>query len=537
MLSTSSNITNVAFHYLQKLNIPVTKTSLQNNLQNNPYYPSLYSLSNVFERFNIDNQAYKINKEKFGELQHPFIAYLKNQPTGKDFVLVTSIADNEVKYLAEGSKIKTVNKESFLKDWENIVLIAEPKNKSGEADYIINHKKEIALKNKNNSLVAGATFIFITIIFTFLNTIPSAQVISASALVLIKSLGLAITIVLLIYEIDKSNSFVKSMCTAGKQTNCNAVLQSKGAKVFGMSWSEAGFFYFVATFLFLLLPTISFEEKVWLLSIVNCIAVPYIFFSLYYQWKVVKQWCPLCLTVQAILAIELIWSIINYWSHPYFQVTFLPSILLTMALCLLFPVVLWYILKPLLKNAKDEPIYKSAYKRLLYNPETFYYLLQQQPTAPDGYQSIGINIGNRDAKNTVIKVCNPYCGPCVKAHQVLEDIIHSNKNVKMKLIFNTSNHINDKVNILSRHLLAINEQNNAIQIHKALDDWYLADIKDYRVFAKKYPMNGELLQLEAHVVAMSKWCKDAEIKGTPTFFINGKLLPQNYNIEELKYIL
>ncbi len=120
-------------------------------------------------------------------------------------------------------------------------------------------------------------------------------------LLLIKLAGIAATTLLLIYEIDKSNAFVKSICTAGKQTNCAAVLQSKASKILGMSWSEAGFFYFASTFLFLLFPGISFMAKICLLSIANCLAAPYILFSVYYQWKVVKQWCPLCLTVQAVL--------------------------------------------------------------------------------------------------------------------------------------------------------------------------------------------------------------------------------------------
>lgn len=314
MLSINSNITNVAFNYLQKLNISVTKTALKESLQTNPYYPSLYSLSNVFGRFNIDNEAYKIDKEKIDELQPPFIAFLKNQSTGKDFVLVTSITNNEVKYIAEGSKLKVVTKENFLKDWQNIVFIAEPDNKSGEADFVINHKKEVAQKSKNLALIAGAAFIFIAVLYIFLHSLPYAQQLSASAILTIKLLGLTTAILLLIYEVDKRNSFVKSICTAGRQTDCDAVLNSKAAKVFGMSWSEAGFFYFAATFLFLLFPGIAFITKVCILSIANCLAAPYIVFSIYYQWKVVKQWCPLCLTVQAVLAMELIWSVVNYWT-------------------------------------------------------------------------------------------------------------------------------------------------------------------------------------------------------------------------------
>lgn len=533
----NTNLLNVSACYLQQLKVPVTKATLKQQLQENPFYPSLYSLSNVFERFHLDTIAFKTDKENFAKLQPPFVAYIGGQNTGKDFVLVTAVSENEIEYIAENKKIKKASKEDFLKNWQGIVFQAEPDEKSGEKDFLINRKKEISSDKKTKALIVASVLIFALTLFFFLHSLPLHFILSATTLLIIKMFGLAATSLLLVYEIDKSNAFVKSICTAGKQTNCAAVLQSKASKILGMSWSEAGFFYFASTFLFLLFPAISFPDKIFILSLASTGAAPYILFSIYYQWKVVKQWCPLCLTVQAVLAAELIWSIVNFWQHLASSV--LPSAfsILPIAWCLLIPLILWYILKPLILKAKEEPVYKSAYKRLLYNPETFNHLLQQQAKAPDGYQNIGITVGNPAAENTIIKVCNPYCGPCAKAHPVLDEIIHNNKNVKLKLIFTASNDKDDKRGIAARHLLAINEQQDALQTQHALDDWYLAEKKDYEVFAAKYPMNGEIVRQEPHIEKMKAWCKGAEISFTPTIFINGYRLPEKYNIEELTYIL
>ena len=134
-------------------------------------------------------------------------------------------------------------------------------------------------------------------------------------------------------------------------------------------------------------------------------------------------------------------------------------------------------------------------------------------------------------------MCNPYCGPCAKAHPVLDEIIHKNKNVKLKLIFTASNDKDDKRGIAAKHLLTINEKHNALKTQQSLDEWYLADDKDYEVFASKYPMNGELKQQEKQIDEMKDWCKEAEITFTPTIFINGHRLPEKYNIEELQFIL
>ena len=534
----NTNLINVSACYLKLLNVPVTSATLRQQLQENPFYPSLYSLSNVLERFHLDTTAFKTDKENFDKLQPPFITYLSGQATGKDFVLVTRVSHNEVEYISGIKKPKKILKETFLNHWQQIVFMAEANEKSGEADFNLRRKKEISTRNKAIALIGASVFILAASIYFFLHSLSADSIANAAVLLLIKMAGIVATILLLIYEIDKSNAFVKSICTAGKQTNCAAVLQSKGAKILGMSWSEAGFFYFASTFLFLLFPAISFIEKTFILVLANAVAVPYIVFSIYYQWKVVKQWCPLCLTVQAVLTVELIWTIVSFWAHsPAFGLQPLGLNILPIGYCLLLPISVWFVLKPIISKAKYEPIYKAAYKRLLYNPETFNLLLNQQSKAPHCDQNMGIEIGDPHAKISIIIVCNPYCSSCAKAHPVLNEIIRNNNNVKLKVIFTASNEKNDKRGIAAKHLLAIDEKNNSLLTQKALDDWYLAPRKDYQIFAGKYSINGEITKQEKQIEQMREWCKEADISFTPTLFINGHRLPENYRIEELKYIL
>jgi protein-disulfide isomerase len=70
-----------------------------------------------------------------------------------------------------------------------------------------------------------------------------------------------------------------------------------------------------------------------------------------------------------------------------------------------------------------------------------------------------------------------------------------------------------------------------------VDDWYGAEKKDYKKYASQYPMNGELGQQDKKIEAMDKWCKQTGIQFTPTFFINGKQLPDNYTITDAGYFL
>ena len=304
-----------------------------------------------------------------------------------------------------------------------------------------------------------------------------------------------------------------------------------------MKWSEIGFFYFVASFLFIITPGITFTDKLSLVAFTSTLASTYMIFSLYYQWKIVKQWCPLCLGTLTIILSELIWSLIYFWYSPI-QSTLTSSTILLSFFCILFHIIVWYSIKPLIIKAKEAKAFEYDYKRLLYNHDIFNSLLQQQQKVPEGWEQLGINLGSNVAEYTIIKVCNPYCGPCAKLHPILEDLITNNININLKIIFTTSNDDFEAAKIV-KHFLSVQAQGK-VKSQKALDDWYLADIKDYNQFALKYPVDisqASEKQQEKHVDAMATWCIEAEITHTPTIFINGRRLPETYNIEELKYIL
>jgi len=203
----------------------------------------------------------------------------------------------------------------------------------------------------------------------------------------------------------------------------------------------------------------------------------------------------------------------------------------------MLPVLLWYAVKPHILRLQEAKITRREYLRIKFNAEIFETLLKKQKAIAVPADGLGIDLGNPSATNTLIKVCSPYCGPCGKAHPKIEELLEEIPNLKVKIIFTTPNQPEERAYKPVSHLLAINGQGNEENIKQALDDWYLADKKDYDLFAKKYPMNGELARRGNKIEAMDKWCKAMEISFTPTIFINGYQLPDAYSIEDLKYFL
>jgi uncharacterized membrane protein len=531
---TQTNLINASVALAKLLNIRVTAPTIRKNIEQNTNYPSLLSLSDTFNRFKIPNESFRLGADQLKDIEGPFIAFWKN-----DFVLVRKIENEKITYEDTNGKTVTTPISEFAREYGKIIFVAEPDEHSGEPDYEKNARKERKDMWVKISLAWGTAAIVLLLfgqfIFNSLN-LNSSEPFSLLLITVTKLAGLASAILLLTFEVDKNNTLVKSICTAGKQTSCEAVLNSKASHLLGMSWSEIGFFYFATTTLFLLYPGLSMTLKTVPLAWIATTAAPYVLFSIYYQWRVVKRWCPLCLAVQSVLILELVWSVFSYWySNETFEFT--SAVIIPFLLCLLTPVVAWNFIKPVWTKSKEAHGFEASYKRLLYNPEMFFALLNQQSAAPEGWENIGITLGNPAAKNSIIKVCNPFCGPCAKAHPVLDEIVHNNPQYNLKVIFTSTNEPQDRGGYVARHLLAIAQKGNHATTQQAMDDWYQSKTKDYQNLTEKYPLNGEVEKQKEKLDNMGTWCKEAGIAYTPTIFINGRKLPETYSIEELKNIL
>lgn len=143
---------------------------------------------------------------------------------------------------------------------------------------------------------------------------------------------------------------------------------------------------------------------------------------------------------------------------------------------------------------------------------------------------------NENAKYEITKVCNPYCEPCAKAHRAMENLLESGK-VNLRIIFTATVNEDDHRSKPVRHFLAINAKGNNVKTRKALNQWYNHKNKDYARFAKDYPVGKILLQQDKSINAMSAWCISEKIAYTPTIFINGFKLPNEYSINDLEEIL
>jgi thiol-disulfide isomerase/thioredoxin len=525
--------TTIAF--LKLLDVKVNSKTIDDTLQNHPDWPSLLCISDSLNVWNVPNAAGKIEPSEIDQLPTPFLAYTGYAENPLE--IVTYISENEVRlYSSKQNKELTESKEIFLKRWNGIYLIAEKNEQSGEKDFEITRRKSLI-----KSLVPVSLFVLLTLIsLLFLHRnieLPEMNaVVPVYFQYLILFAGVIVTSLLLWYEIDSNNQLLHKVCTGIVKGNCDAILSGKQSKLLSwLSWSEVGFFYFAGGFLTLLFIT-PLIDSLSIIGYLNILALPYTIFSIYYQGRVAKQWCVLCLSVQALLVFGGINVIANELLLPSDQ--FSVDVIVKSILLYLIPVLLWYALKPYLLKLQEAKNTKREYLRVKFNSEIFDTLLKKQKQIAVSTDGIGIDLGNPNATNTLIKVCNPHCGPCAKAHPKIEKLMEEIPDLKVKVIFTTPNAPDlDAFKVVS-HFLAIQDQINSEEnIKHALDDWYLADRKDYNQFATKYPMDIDCGKQADKIEAMFGWCSHMEIFATPTIFINGYQLPDAYDIADLQYFL
>lgn len=530
---SSDNTVMVTCQLLGVLNVKVTRSSLQNALIGHPDYPGIISITDTLSKFKVANTIAKVDEDQLAELDGPFIARLSTN--NGSFVVVQQITNGAVTYLQPGYKNKQIiiSEKDFLKIWTGIVVFAEAYEDSGEQQYESKRKTEI--RDGLRLPAVFFSFVLFAIVYSVVTVLQANTFsIAATLLTWLKLSGCIVSGLLLTHEIDKNNPLLQFVCKPGKKVNCNAILNSNASRLFSwLSWSEIGFFYFSGGLLTLLFSAQSITH-LWLLAWLNVLALPYTIFSVYYQWRVSKQWCLLCLIVQSLLLAEFAVALIAGIHTSYASSA---NDFLTAALAFALPVLFWVFAKKMMIRAKAADGYKREYLRLKYDPLIFKSHVSSQKHVAVRTIPANIEWGNMESQNVITMVCSPFCKPCALAYPVVRDILQANDDVKVQLVFSPSVS-NIEQNLTSiRHLLAL-EEKQATQTEAYLDDWWKhAQRTDYKGFSRKYPLNGELMKQDEKISAMSNWCTEMQINHTPTIFINGYELPGAYTVEDVRNVL
>jgi len=508
---------------LKKHKIAIDKEELAFQIQSHPSYPSLHAITGVLEHFNVDNLALDVpkNEQTLAQLPKIFLAQLETK-NGKEFAVTKTNGLHYELTFSENKKIK-LSLNAFLKQFTGIIVAVE--------------KTELIQEQKNTKNILNQILISICVLVifgTFLYNKPSLF----SVLFFVTSIiGILISITFKKQEQGETTILGNAFCSGASEVkDCDAVLSSKGAKVFGnFKLSDLSLVYFSGLSV-LLFSLILIGERPTLPYIISIIAFPITLYSIYYQAIVLKKWCFLCMTVVAILWAQIVFAVLNINLVLDFSLS-LQSVLLT-ALSFISVFTIWNVLLPQLKTLQELKDIKIKYYKFKRNFNLFNTLLEQSKSINTKIEDENeIVFGNLNAKLQITIVTNPFCGHCKVVQTLVETIYkkHADK-VKIHIRFNADvkDTKNSLVKITSRLIELYNTKGAEVCIN-AMHKIY--NKQDSKLWIEEF---GACTNTSFYFETLKKqnaWCTDNAINFTPAILINGKSYPKEYDRSDLLYFI
>ena len=500
--------------------INVNQEELNLQLLSHPSYPSLHALTGVLNHFNIENLAIEVSvdAETLERLPNPFIAHLVSEE--EDFVLVEK-KDAIYRVHYSEDKMEIIRPADFLSSWDGVVLVVE----KGEGI------KKVERPPFLNQLIWASLGLLCLLLAYFVFYQPRLF----SLVHFVLSLGgLYFSIEIIKHELGLASASSTKMCNLSAQTSCDEVLNSKGGKVFGFfKLSEISLVAFSTFILVWLLFFLSGSSDVLVLAFLSLAAIPVVFYSLYYQYFVVGKWCPLCLSIAAVLTLQAAAVLFLDFSDLSFDlrsgILFLISFLATVLIAsFLLPIIRR---KTTLEQLEIEH-YQFKRKFTLFN--AIYSNTETLERIPPIEGEIVF--GESNAALELILLTNPFCYFCKQMHEDLQAFLkEAAEDIRVIIRFNVDPaKKEDKVYRLTSVLLDIYNQKGGEALMNALHEVYAenVDLEKWIQGSKKPQISYEKI-----LATQRNWCQTNDLNFTPLLIVNGKPFPQEYDKGDLIYFM
>ena len=501
--------------------IKINTEELEFQLRSHPTYPSLHSVTGVLDHFSIKNFALEVpkNNETLHLLPINFLALIK-EDSYNGFVFAKRI-DQTLQLSYNDNQKKSVTETDFLNIWSGVLVIIEV-----DDNEIVKETKKESFTNRN---ILATAIAIISIFFIYQNTLfPTIHF-------FLSLIGLSVCTLILYHDLGIDSKALSKFCSEGnKKTNCNDVLNSKGAKLFGyFKLSDAGIIYFVSLIVSSVILKNS-SNNYSPLIIISLLAIPFTFFSVYYQFSIVKKWCPLCLTVVSILWLQAIAILTSNYNEMSLGI----NAILTTTFCFFFSFALWQFMSPLLKKEQELNTLKITHFKFKRSFNIFKSLInnsQKINTYINNPTEIILGNYKGEALLEVVLVTNPLCGFCREAHQLVEKLLGlKDRSISIIVRFNVSDDSNSLDSKISLRLIEIYNLSGKDDCLKAMHDIYSSITPTDWLIKWGEPSKSEY---KTTLFQEKEWCKQHSINFTPYIIVNGGPFPREYNKTDLLYFV
>ncbi|MFT5890129.1 MAG: putative membrane protein [Dokdonia sp.] len=514
------------FNILDKLlitnKIRLNKEELKLQLLSHPSYPSLHALTGVLKHFGVPNLALQVptDQDTLDQLPPTFIANVKGEK-GMYLGLIEK-KNNTINVYTDHKQVENISNDDFFESWDGIIVAVE--------------KDETIKEEKATSSSKIWQWAFIIIGLGVGIALLNKTLVFEGIHYFLSTIGLILGVLIVGHSLGIESSSTASICNLSEKTSCDAVLNSKGAKIGGvLTLSDASIIAFAGYALVYCFALLSGIDISGIVSGLSLLAIPFVLYSIYYQGSVLKKWCPLCLGIAGVLILQSVTVFITGNTTAFLSISIQEIGLYVISILLI--VSLWFMIKPLLhkKVALDKlKIESNKFKR---NFSIFNTLLQENDSIVNDLQLPNeIVLGNRDSSLEVVLVTSPQCYYCKQAHTDIENILKQSSNhIKVIIRFNVNveDTEGEGYQVTSHLVHAYNTQGELACI-KMMHEVYKdnADLKQW--LKQQSAIDANYLDV---LTAQKEWCTKNNINFTPALYIQGNQYPREYDRSDLSLFI
>ena len=494
----------------------VSLNYLKVKIETHPYYPSILCVKDVLEDLNFKVSVIRINENNLNQIGSAFLAHSK-QESNENFIFFKNINDYAKK--VSGSEL---NHTGVIL---TVVDTHELKSNDDNNNAVKNEKRLGAYK-----IIIGFCCFFFVVQKLYVSNF-SIQLLTYIVSFLA---GCYVCFLIIEKELGIANIFSDKICRLVKKEGCETILLSKGAKIFKwLSLGDIGLVYFFSSLVYIvIIPNYNLLVPIIFSSLLSIV---FPFYSIYYQVKVIRSICILCIFVLLILLINFIVSlfqisIITGSSLNNTLISFLSYFFTVLGvLCV------WLLLKDFIFKNDTLKIYNILYKRLKRNPDIFMSVTkwEEYVSGCEVKKNEILSFGSENADFKILIACNLFCNPCAIAHEMVDKLFNkypAHVRVGIRFVLNENDlFTNTPKTIIVRHILQhiLENPNNVQQI---LHFWYSNPVSEDLI--KNYPVKV-YSNVDNIMNEYITWNKKLKIRGTPTFWLNGNVLPTIFNWSDL----
>ena len=496
----------------------VSETSIQ-QFEEHPDNDNMYGLYEMLRSYHIETLGVQLpaTEESLRQLDCPFVAYADHE-----LVLVTHINPDSVTYVWKGKDI-TLSYQDFVKQWSGAVLGFEASSESIEPDY--DAKRREQLTKKLTKYVSLASILVAWLCLYIIQPSPW----SSTALPAFFSMaGLFVSYLLVQKQVTGASEYADKICSLLLHAkDCNKVLNSTYSKFFGISLSSIGLGYFLCNLLLIL-----DSGNLACMLLVNIVALLFTLWSLWTQKFKVKQWCALCM-----LVLFCLWATcFSLWFTSNTDIMSINLIRFIGICCLYltFMLLVHFFVSGKVK-AKELEKTKRQYNRIKADEIVFEALLEQQKSYPVD-RRIGLILGNAQAGNCITIVSNPHCAPCARLHSYVEKLYQqsSGKLCLQFILTSFSKDLEPSAMLLIQQYQRLNDDKKFLDF---LAEWFEKGKLDKESFYQRYELDQHDEVMLQQFEIQKQWIHQTHITTTPTILVNGRLLPEQYELSDMSYFI